>query len=163
MTTNHESQKTQAPPQPSTPRPPHQTRRSILFAGGGLAVGAASVGAGWAATGSSAPASDGIPPDDDLMREHGVLKRVLLCYRAMTGQAQAGHLLTAAHVQTPPLIIHDFIEGFHEGLEEGYVFPRLRKAGQLDQHGHHPADPARPRPGHHPVPADPGTKTGGAR
>ena len=60
------------------------------------------------------------------MREHGVLKRVLLCYRAMTTQVQAGHPLAAAHVQDSALIIHDFIEGFHEGLEEGYVFPRLR-------------------------------------
>jgi hemerythrin-like domain-containing protein len=108
-------------------------RRAFLLAGGGLAAGAAGVGAAWAATPSPAPASDGIPPDDDLMREHGVLKRVLLCYRAMTEQAQAGHPLTASHVQDSALIIHDFIEGFHEGLEEGYVFPRLRAAGQLNR------------------------------
>lgn len=106
-------------------------RRAILLTGGGLAVGAATTGTAWAATGSSAPARDGLPPDDDLMREHGVLKRVLLCYRAMTSQVQAGHPLTAAHVQDAALIIHDFIEGFHEGLEEGYVFPRLRSAGQI--------------------------------
>jgi hemerythrin-like domain-containing protein len=81
-------------------------------------------------TGTPAAASL-IPPDDDLMREHGVLKRVLLCYRALTAQAQAGHPLAAAHVLDAALIIHDFIEGFHEGLEEGYVFPRLRAAGQL--------------------------------
>jgi hemerythrin-like domain-containing protein len=128
MTANSESQKTRPPQQPPAP---HQTRRSLLFGAGGLAVGAASVGAAWAATGPSAPASDGIPPDDDLMREHGVLKRVLLCYRAMTAQAAAGHPLPAAHVHDSALIIHDFIEGFHEGLEEGYVFPRLRQAGQL--------------------------------
>ena len=107
-------------------------RRAILLAGGGLAVGAATTGTAWAATGSPAPARDGLPPDDDLMREHGVLKRVLLCYRAMTSQVQAGHPLTAAHVQDAALIIHDFIEGFHEGLEEGYVFPRLRSAGPIN-------------------------------
>jgi hemerythrin-like domain-containing protein len=107
-------------------------RRAILLAGGGLAVGAATTSTAWAATGSPAPARDGLPPDDDLMREHGVLKRVLLCYRAMTSQVQAGHPLTAAHVQDAALIIHDFIEGFHEGLEEGYVFPRLRQAGPIN-------------------------------
>jgi hemerythrin-like domain-containing protein len=107
-------------------------RRAILLAGGGLAVGAAGAGTAWAAAGSPPPASDGIPPDDDLMREHGVLKRVLLCYRAMTGQVQAGRPLTAAHVQDAALVIHDFIEGFHEGLEEGYVFPRLRSAGPMN-------------------------------
>ncbi|HEX3749191.1 MAG TPA: hemerythrin domain-containing protein [Streptosporangiaceae bacterium] len=130
MTTNQKSQEPQQDQQSQQAGNPHPDRRAILFAGGGLAVGAAGVGAAWAATGSSAPASGGIPPDDDLMREHGVLKRVLLCYRAMTAQVQAGHPLAAAHVQDAALIIHDFIEGFHEGLEEGYVFPRLRQSGQ---------------------------------
>jgi hemerythrin-like domain-containing protein len=93
------------------------------------------VGAGWAASSSSAAGSPDpsaasepsvIPPDDDLMREHGVLKRVLLCYREMIAQAQSGGKLNAAHAQDSALIIHDYIEGFHEGLEEGYVFPRLQ-------------------------------------
>ena len=107
----------------------HPGRRAVLLAGGGLAVGAGATGTAWAV--SSDPPAGGIPPDDDLMREHGVLKRVLLCYRAMTAQVQAGHPLAAAHVQDTALIVHDFIEGFHEGLEEGYVFPRLRQSGQL--------------------------------
>jgi hemerythrin-like domain-containing protein len=132
MTTSEQSQPDQQTQSPHWPQRPHPHRRALLFATGGLAAGAAGVGAAWAATGSPAPASDGIPPDDDLMRERGVLKRVLLCYRAMTAQVQAGHPLTAAHVQNAALIIHDFIEGFHEGLEEGYVFPRLRQAGPVN-------------------------------
>jgi hemerythrin-like domain-containing protein len=130
MTTEKEQPSLQ-PQETREPRQSHPNRRTLLFATGGLAAGAAGVGAAWAATGSSAPARDGLPPDDDLMREHGVLKRVLLCYRAMTSQVQAGHPLTAAHVQDAALIIHDFIEGFHEGLEEGYVFPRLGSADQI--------------------------------
>ena len=59
------------------------------------------------------------------MREHGVLKRVLLCYREMTPRIQAGGPLDARDLHDAALIIHDYIEGFHEGLEEGYVFPRL--------------------------------------
>jgi hemerythrin-like domain-containing protein len=101
------------------------------LAGGGLVAGAAGASAGWALTRSSSaapvPASPGIPSDDDLMREHGVLKRVLLCYREMTGRIQAGHQVAAADLHDAALIIHDYIEGFHEGLEEGFVFPRLRK------------------------------------
>jgi hemerythrin-like domain-containing protein len=114
------------------PRSPRPARRAVLL-GGGLAIGAAATGAAWAATGASAPAPDPsvIPPDDDLMREHGVLKRVLLCYREMTAQIQAGGPLNAADLHNAALIIHDYIEGFHEGLEEGYVFPRLLRAGQL--------------------------------
>jgi len=106
------------------------SRRSALVAVGGAAVGAAAAGAAWAAsgsgTGSELPGPAGIPPDADLMREHGVLKRVLLCYAAMTASVQAGGPLDAGHVKDAALIIHDYIEGFHEGLEEGYVFPRLR-------------------------------------
>lgn len=104
-------------------------RRAILLAGGGLAVGAATTGTAWAA--SSDPPLDGLPPDDDLMREHGVLKRVLLCYQAMTTQVQAGHPLTAAHVQNAALIIHDFIEGFHEGPRRGLRVPAPRQAGPM--------------------------------
>jgi len=122
---------------PSPSRPPRTTRRAVLLAGGGLAVGAAGTGAAWALTGSSAAAPDppvppaAVPPDDDLMREHGVLKRVLLCYREMTSQVQAGGSLDARHLHDAALVIHDFIEGFHEGLEEGFVFPRLRQAGRV--------------------------------
>ena len=65
------------------------------------------------------------------MREHGVLKRVLLCYREMTARVQAGGPLDARDVHDAVLIIYDYIEGFHEGLEEGYVFPRLVRAGWL--------------------------------
>ena len=99
--------------------------------GGGLVAGAAGASDGWALAGSSSaapvPASPGIPPDDDLMREHGVLKRVLLCYREMTRRIQAGDPVAAPDLHDAALIIHDYIEGFHEGLEEGYVFPRLRR------------------------------------
>ena len=119
------------------------SRRTALLSGGGLAVGAAAASVGWAVSSSAAPSSPSsadpgpdallsvVQPDDDLMREHGVLKRVLLCYRQMIAVVQAGGQLNAAHVGDSALIIHDYIEGFHEGLEEGYVFPRLLKAGRL--------------------------------
>jgi len=120
-------------PQPSSPGT-GPGRRAVLL-GGGLAAGAAGASAVWALTGSSAaapvPVPPGIPPDDDLMREHGVLKRVLLCYREMTRRVQAGQRVQAPDLHGAALIIHDFIEGFHEGLEEGFVFPRLRAAGVL--------------------------------
>jgi hemerythrin-like domain-containing protein len=104
-------------------RPGRPGRRAVLLSGASLAAGAA----------PAAPASPNpviIPPDDDLMREHGVLKRVLLCYQEMTARLQAGGPLDAQDLQGAALIIHDYIEGFHEGLEEGYVFPRLISAGQ---------------------------------
>jgi len=112
-------------------------RRVFLVGGGGLAAGVAGAGtAAWALTRPSPVPPDpapslSLPPDDDLMREHGVLKRVLLCYREMIRRVHAGNSLSAQDLHDAALIIHDYIEGFHEGLEEGYVFPRLRAAGQL--------------------------------
>jgi hemerythrin-like domain-containing protein len=105
----------------------------VLLSGGGLVAGAAAASAGWALSGQPAAPPDPavIPPDDDLMREHGVLKRVLLCYREMIARVQAGGPLDAQDLHDAALIIHDYIEGFHEGLEEGYVFPRLVEAGHL--------------------------------
>jgi hemerythrin-like domain-containing protein len=121
------------------PGPPGRSslpgRRAVLL-GGGLAAGAAGASAVWALAGPSGAVSpaapSGIPPDDDLMREHGVLKRVLLCYREMVTQIQAGQPVTGADLNDAALIIHDYIEGFHEPLEEGFVFPRLRQAGVLN-------------------------------
>jgi len=108
-------------------------RRAVLLSACGLAAGAAAASAGWAMSTSSAapPGPAVISPGEDLMREHGVLKRVLLCYREMTARIQAGGPLDAADLHAAALIIHDYIEGFHEGLEEGYVFPRLVRAGRL--------------------------------
>jgi hemerythrin-like domain-containing protein len=104
----------------------------VLLCGGGLVAGAAAASAGWAWSAQpAAPDPAVIPPDDDLMREHGVLKRVLLCYREMIARVQAGAPLHAEDLRDAALIIHDYIEGFHEGLEEGYVFPRLVDAGRL--------------------------------
>jgi hemerythrin-like domain-containing protein len=105
----------------------------VLLSGGGLMAGAAAASAGWALSAQPAapPGPAVIPPDDDLMREHGVLKRVLLCYRAMIARVQRGGPLGAHDLHDAALIIHDYIEGFHEGLEEGYVFPRLVNAGRL--------------------------------
>jgi len=115
-------------------QPPRRPgRRAVLTSAVGLAAGAGATSAGWfLATSPPAPPDPAvIPPDDDLMREHGVLKRVLLCYRQMTARIQAGRPLDPPDLHDAALIIHDYIEGFHEGLEEGYVFPRLVHAGRL--------------------------------
>lgn len=67
------------------------------------------------------------------MTEHGLLIRILLIYRhLLTGQA-SGQPVPAGHAHDSALIIHDYIEAFHEELEEAYVFPRLMRAGQLKQ------------------------------
>lgn len=107
------------------------TRRSLLAAGTAALV----VGAGVTELGNlaadHAPRSPSVPPDVDLMEEHGVLVRLLLVYQEALRRIAAGQEPPTAVIHDSALIVHDFIEGFHEPLEEGYVFPRLRRAGQL--------------------------------
>jgi hemerythrin-like domain-containing protein len=65
------------------------------------------------------------------MTEHGLLIRILLIYRHLLAGQASGQPIPAGHAHDSALIIHDYIEAFHEELEEGYVFPRLMQAGQL--------------------------------
>ncbi len=102
-------------------------RRSILTAAGGLVLGAAG---GVGGTLAGRPRDDGPrapSPGEELMTEHGVLKRLLLAYRAASAQLAAGRTPPAGAVLDAAQIIADYVESFHEGLEEAYVFPRVRR------------------------------------
>ena len=65
------------------------------------------------------------------MREHGVLKRILLIYREGIRRLQAGDQAPAQALNASAGIIRSFIEDYHEHLEEQYVFPKLEQAGKL--------------------------------
>jgi hemerythrin-like domain-containing protein len=82
---------------------------------------------------TSAPPEGEVPvtPPEDLMREHGVLKRVLLIYREGIRRLQAGDDVPAQALNAGAGIIRSFIEDYHEQLEEQHVFPKLEQAGKL--------------------------------
>lgn len=65
------------------------------------------------------------------MREHGVLKRVLLIYREGIRRLQAGDQAPIQAINAGAGIIRSFIEDYHEQLEETYVFPKLEQANKL--------------------------------
>lgn len=113
---------------------PRLSRRSVLFgvgAGAGLAVGAGATELANVLTGGSSAPSGVVPPGETLMAEHGILKRVLLIYQDAISRLAAGQEPPAAAIHSGALIIHDFIEAFHEALEEGYVFPALQNVKDL--------------------------------
>jgi hemerythrin-like domain-containing protein len=72
-----------------------------------------------------------VAPPEDLMREHGVLKRVLLVYREVIRRVNAKEDVPADAVRDSADIIRRFIEDYHEKLEEDYLFPRFEKAKKL--------------------------------
>ena len=118
---------------PDDPAHPNSlSRRRLLTAGGiGLAVGVVGTEVGNLVAQSSPATPDTTPPDVDLMQEHGILKRVLLVYQESIDRITSGQPAPMTAIHDGAEIIHDFIEGFHEAMEEGYVFPVLRRAGQL--------------------------------
>jgi hemerythrin-like domain-containing protein len=68
---------------------------------------------------------------EDLMREHGVLRRALLVYAEVIPKLrdEPASLDASALNQTAKLF-HDFGEEYHERkLEEAYIFPKIRQAG----------------------------------
>ena len=114
------------------------SRRNLL-AGSATAVGAVAL-SGCGGTGrrpiAGAAAGEELPvtPPEDLMREHGVLKRVLLIYREGIRRLQGGEPSPTQARYAGAGVIRNFIEDYHEKLEEQYVFPRLeQKAILVDQ------------------------------
>jgi hemerythrin-like domain-containing protein len=72
-----------------------------------------------------------VSPAEDLMREHGVLKRVLLVYGEAIRRIDAGEELPPDPVQDAAKLVRSFVEDYHEKLEEDFLFPRFRKANKL--------------------------------
>jgi hemerythrin-like domain-containing protein len=72
-----------------------------------------------------------VSPPEDLMREHGVLDRLLLVYEACLRKFDAGQDFDPALISNTAQIVRDFIENYHEQSEEQAVFPRFKKAGKL--------------------------------
>jgi hemerythrin-like domain-containing protein len=75
--------------------------------------------------------SDKILPTEDLMREHGVLSRILLVYDNLRGRLSSGGELPKEALSTATGLMRGFIENYHEKLEEEHVFPRFERAGIL--------------------------------
>ena len=68
-----------------------------------------------------------VTPTEDLMREHGLLKRILLIYDEVRTRIAAQKDFPPEEVTNSATIIRSFIEQYHEKLEEDYLFPRFRK------------------------------------
>jgi hemerythrin-like domain-containing protein len=107
----------------------NQSRREWLAGAGRMGVVCAASVAGvraWAAEDE-----EDVAPPEDLMREHGVLRRVLLIYDEAGRRILASQQVPADAVRNAADVIRTFIEAYHEKLEEDHLFPRFEKAGRL--------------------------------
>jgi hemerythrin-like domain-containing protein len=66
-----------------------------------------------------------VGPAEDLMREHGVLDRVLLVYEEGVRQLRGGGKVPVDTLAKAAGVVRRFVEDYHEKLEEDYVFPRF--------------------------------------
>src|SRR4051794_7297349 len=68
---------------------------------------------------------------EDLMREHGVLNRILLIYEEGLRRLRAKEEVTPDVFQKPATLVRKFVEDYHEKLEEKFIFPEFEKAKKL--------------------------------
>ncbi len=112
------------------------SRRHFLCLTGGLAAGIAlplipnAVLA--AGTKEGKEKEFGVNPVEDLMREHGVLRRVLLIYEEAITRINGAKPLPSGVIADSAGIIRRFVEDYHEKLEENEIFPRFEKSGKLN-------------------------------
>ena len=74
---------------------------------------------------------DEVTPVEDLMREHGVLRRVMYLYDEAAARIDSHRQVPLDAVVGAATIIRRVIEDYHEKLEEQLLFPRFEAAGKL--------------------------------
>jgi hemerythrin-like domain-containing protein len=72
-----------------------------------------------------------VTPPEDLMREHGVLDRVLLIYETSMRKLNANEDFDPAVIAQGAQIVRQFIEDYHERNEEQHLFTRFINKGQM--------------------------------
>jgi hemerythrin-like domain-containing protein len=106
-------------------------RRSFIHATGKFVTAAAVLPATLLAQKTIGPEqheqADDISTNEGLMREHGILKRVLVIYDEVIRRIDAKEDFPAQTVVDSALIIRNYIENYHQKLEEEHIFPLFRK------------------------------------
>jgi len=81
-----------------------------------------------------APAGEGdageaeVTPGEDLMQEHGLLERLLLVYDESARRIESNETADMTVIFAAAGIVRQFVEEYHEKLEEKFVLPRLQSA-----------------------------------
>ncbi len=101
-------------------------RRQFLFAAAVPAVALASKP-------KKREKEDDIGPVEDLMREHGLMRRIFLVYDEVVRRMRAGQKADLDPLLKAAKLMREFGEDYHERNEEQFVFTRFEKANQLPE------------------------------
>jgi hemerythrin-like domain-containing protein len=72
-------------------------------------------------------ADEEISAPEDLMREHGVLNRILLVYAEGLRRLRANEDVPPEVFHKPATLVRKFVEDYHEKLEEKFIFPPFER------------------------------------
>jgi len=114
------------------------TRRAFLIHGaaiGAAALAARAISANAADTPASKPSATEpeVTPTEDLMREHGVLRRILLIHDDLIVRLDAQKACRLRPWPARPGSSAKFIQDYHEKLEEDFIFPLSRTPARPPQ------------------------------
>jgi len=107
-------------------------RRHFILKSGAL-LGAAALFSptrGWAAKQPELKTAE-VTPTEDLMQEHGVLRRLLLIYDDLGRRLTQGQEAPLPVLQAAAGLIRRFVQDYHEKDEEEYLFTRFERAGKM--------------------------------
>jgi hemerythrin-like domain-containing protein len=107
-------------------------RRAFLVSAGGIGAGVLLAGCAPAtAEGAGKVEEAEVSPVEDLMREHGVLRRSMFVYDEISGRIERQEPVPLEVLAAAAGIVRRFVEDYHEKLEEDFVFPRFEKANRM--------------------------------
>lgn len=86
---------------------------------------------GRAADPKKAAPQNGVSPTEDLMQDHGVLNRVLIVYEEAIRRLHGNGELPPDALRDSAKIVREYVEDYHEMLEQDFLFPRFTNANQM--------------------------------
>lgn len=105
--------------------------RAAASTAGLVLTGCATAGSGSAHTETAKSDEEAeVTPGEDLMQEHGVLRRILLIYDEAARRIDHGEAFDPTVIGKAAEIVRRFVEEYHEKNEEQFVFPRMQKANR---------------------------------
>ncbi len=104
-------------------------RREFLVAGAALGISGLA-GRRLLAAEAAKPAED-VSALEDLMREHGVLRRILLVYDECVRRLRAKQEVPTDAMLRATALVRKFVENYHEKLEEDFLFPEFERRDRL--------------------------------
>src|SRR5438094_10500097 len=102
-------------------------RRHFLAAATALGAGGLTNGIVLADDKRAADKKEEVSAPEDLMREHGVLNRILLIYEEGLRRLRVREEVPPEVFHRPATLVRKFVEDYHEKLEENFIFLEFEK------------------------------------